>query len=661
MFPSRVRPNPGARTRPRVGMPSGPEANAGRAWLWALASILALTAAQLFFLTVGCDWDLCGDEAEYWAWSRRLDWSYYAKGPLIALVIRLGTELAGSASLALTGSLMPAVRLPALLLGGLTGWGVFRLTSETCRSERAGLFATLLLPAVPLFRLGGVMMTIDTPLVCCWTWAAVWSYRAIVRDQTRGWLFAGVLVALGVLAKYTMLAFPASIGVFLLTHKDHRAKLFRPGFWIMALGCAAGMAPILAWNAGHDWVAADQMSERVGLTSSWNWGRLMPLAGFLGGEVAVLGVWWLFGVLALGWAFRRILVRETSVPRDSGAKVVRQDRSVDDRAGLLYLVSLWVVVWSACVTVGLLGESEANWAAPAHVSIVALIGGWADARMARASARGRSTRRLAWVLGGLWVVSLVSLSLLQHSEWLYPSLSRVIPASRTELPAPLRQLDPTCRMRGYRELAAEVERRLEALRAEGLDPFVLTPTYTLASSLSFYLPGQPEVYCLSWSPAMAAKAVNQHDLWHPNPRHDLDHFQGRTALVVEDANMQPNYAHGITQLRLFGAAKPTSRLFVRRLGAIVAAWDLTICQNYHGPENTEETRALLKTYSSPQYYAAHGGTPEGFVTGLYGDLLGRPPGPRDVPFWAKALADQPRVNIIAKLIVSDEFRQRRRR
>ena len=55
--------------------------------------------AQTVFLLWGCDWDLCGDEAEYWAWSRELDWSYFSRGPVVAWLIRLGTELFGGLSL----------------------------------------------------------------------------------------------------------------------------------------------------------------------------------------------------------------------------------------------------------------------------------------------------------------------------------------------------------------------------------------------------------------------------------------------------------------------------------------------------------------------------------------------------------------------------------
>ena len=136
-------------TIPEAAGATGSESSAAR---WVIACIVAYCCLQLLFLTVACDWDLCGDEAEYWSWSRRLDWSYYARVLSMAPIVRLGTMLAGPASQAPTGSLAAAVRLPALVFSGWTAWGLYRLGSETCRSPRVGLLAVLLLPAIPLFR-----------------------------------------------------------------------------------------------------------------------------------------------------------------------------------------------------------------------------------------------------------------------------------------------------------------------------------------------------------------------------------------------------------------------------------------------------------------------------------------------------------------------------
>jgi hypothetical protein len=588
-----------------------------------------VACAQLVFITFGCDWDLCGDEAEYWAWSRRLDWSYYAKGPLIALIIRLATTLAGNASLALTGSLAAAVRLPAVLLGGLTAWGVFRLASETCRSPRAGLVAVLLLPAVPLFRAGSLLMTIDTPLVCCWTWAAVWSYRGLMRDDVRAWVAAGGIAALGVMAKYTMLAFPVSVTLFLLVdgHAGGRRR-HRPGFWLLVLGCAAGLAPVVVWNAGHDWVAADQMSNRLGLGAPWNWGSARPLLVFLAGEVLALGAWGIIGLRALGSAARA------------------------DSRGERYLACLWVIVWSACVAACLLGETEMNWSAPAHVALVTLAGGWLASRVARDGLT-------AWFYGALWGLHMIGLTALQHTEWFHPWLARVAPAATVHRPVPLRTLDPTCRLRGHPELGPVVEARLAALRDEGLDPFVMTPTYTLAASVSFVTKGHPDVYCLSWSPGLVARALNQHDLWRPNPRHDINVFSGRPVVIVEDAQSTMSYAQGAVEFGVVRGAEAAERVMVRRRGVVVAAWDITVCREYVGPRDRDAMRALLRTYAGPDYYALQGGTSRSFVRSLYLDLLGRAPTPEELAHWAEVLDAQPRALAVAALARSDEFHRRR--
>jgi hypothetical protein len=549
----------------------------------ALCAILAVMALQVLFLLVGCDWDFCGDEAEFWAWSRRLDWSYYARGPLIAWLIRLATEVFGGVSLRLTGSLMFAARLPAVLLGGLTAWGVFRLAELTTGSRRAGLMATLLLPAIPVFAIGAVLITCDTPLVCCWTWAAVWALRAIRADDLRGWVLAGMIGALGVLAKYSVLALPASIGLFLLLSPRDRHQLFRPGFWIMAALCVGlGLAPIVAWNAQHGWAGASQLADRVGLSERATWGSLLPVVAFLGGEAAVLGgIWWIAGILALAGAWRDARQARAASATEADDRSGSRDHPTLDRAGALYLLCLWGVIWAACLAASVLGETEANWTAPGYIALVVLIGWRTSLVLARGGSRSR-----AYVAA--WCVSIAAVVAIYHTDWFYPLFARSVPAPTKRWAAPLRLYDVTARMRGHQELARAVARRLEALRAEGASPFVITPTYALTSTLEFYLPGQPETYCLSWNFGMTSRPVNQHDLWHPNPRTDPGPFQGRPTVVVEDANMPPSYATHLLHKGVVGHAEPVERVEVRDHGVVVGAWDITICRDYRGLSNYKQ-------------------------------------------------------------------------
>jgi 4-amino-4-deoxy-L-arabinose transferase-like glycosyltransferase len=560
---------------------------------WTLAVILTVMACQVLFLLVGCNWDFCGDEAEYWAWSRRLDWSYFSRGPLIAWVIRAATEAFGASSLALTGSLMFAARLPAVLLGGLTAWGIFRLASLTTESRRSGMFAAILLPAIPIFAIGGVLITSDTPLVCCWTWAAVWSYRATKSERLGDWIVAGLVGAVGVLAKYSVLAFPASVGLFFLLSPSHRRQLVRPGFWAMSTLCVGlGMVSVLVWNAQHGWAGAGQLADRVGLSDRASWGSIWPILGFLGGEAAVLGgVWWIAGVAAIVAAIRTI-VRPGLTESTTGP--LPGDSASANRDGTLFLLCLWGVTWSACLAASFLGETEANWMVQGYVAIVVLIGRRFGAVI---DLGGKQAR--AYVAA--WCICLVAIVAVHHTDWFYPVVARWVPSPTIRWAAPLRVYDVTARMRGHQELARAVQRRLEALEADGARPFVVTPTYALTSTLSFYLPGQPDTYCLSWNFGMTSRPVNQHDLWHPNPRHDPKAFAGRPFLVVEDANMPPNYATILYHKQVIGRVEqPIERVEVRERGVTVGAWDITVCHDYHGVADYQQNPTDWKAHRKPR-------------------------------------------------------------
>ncbi|MEO1718576.1 MAG: hypothetical protein AAFR76_15900, partial [Planctomycetota bacterium] len=52
------------------------------------------TPGPLLFLS---PYALVEDEAHYWEWALRLDWSYYSKGPGVAWSIWLATSLLGNA------------------------------------------------------------------------------------------------------------------------------------------------------------------------------------------------------------------------------------------------------------------------------------------------------------------------------------------------------------------------------------------------------------------------------------------------------------------------------------------------------------------------------------------------------------------------------------
>ena len=140
---------------------------AGRDWAGLAALLLLLPLLRLLVAEAG-GFDLHFDEAQYWEWSQRLDWSYATKGPLVAWLIAASTALFGHGEW--------QVRLFAWLAYDLFLLLLFGFARQFWRSRRAGWWAVALGLTTPLYFPLGQVMTTDVFLFVCWTWAlwAVW-------------------------------------------------------------------------------------------------------------------------------------------------------------------------------------------------------------------------------------------------------------------------------------------------------------------------------------------------------------------------------------------------------------------------------------------------------------------------------------------------------
>src|SRR5207237_6614552 len=156
----------------------------------------------------------------------------------------------------------------------------------------------LALPS-PRVVAGCMLMTIDAPYACCWGWALVLGYQAFVRGSRWAWPALGAVVGLGILAKYTMILWIASAGLFLLTTPALRRLLFRPGFWIMTSVAGVTCLPILVWNVRHDWVSLRHVSGQAGLEGREGILWLGPLE-YVGVQfLLLLGFWFVAWAAAM--------------------------------------------------------------------------------------------------------------------------------------------------------------------------------------------------------------------------------------------------------------------------------------------------------------------------------------------------------------------------
>ena len=229
-----------------------------RAECLALAALAGLT---LLRLAVAAATPLSADEAYYWVWARALAPGYLDHPPMVALWIAAGTALLGDAALGvrLLGPLAAAAG--SLLLAQ----AAFDLLPGTVAARRrAGLVAASLLNATLLFGVGTVTMTPDSPLLFFWT-ATLWALgRLYGTGRGAWWLVAGAAAGLAACSKYTAALLAPGILLWLVGVPAMRPWLRRPQPWIAALLALALFAPVLAWNAAHDWASLIKQAGRGG-------------------------------------------------------------------------------------------------------------------------------------------------------------------------------------------------------------------------------------------------------------------------------------------------------------------------------------------------------------------------------------------------------------
>jgi 4-amino-4-deoxy-L-arabinose transferase-like glycosyltransferase len=518
-----------------------------RACPWLTLGVIVLAAVVRFtLLLAGLGLDLSPDEAHYWDWSRNLDWSYYSKGPLVAWIIASSTAVLGSLSETLTGHLTFAIRAPAALFGSLMLGSLYVLTVQVSNSRRLGFAIVLGALTHPIVTAGSTLITIDSPYACAWGWACVLALHAVRTEALWAWLLVGLIVGLGILAKYTMVVFLPSVALFLLLSPVHRRQLLTPGPWAMVAVASLAVVPILVWNAQHEWVTFQHVAQLAGLkprdpdrpSTGIQW--LGPL-NYVGGQFALLlGTWFVLWAVA----------------------VVRFAPWRDNDEGRRFL-------WCLSVPMFLLflgfspktGGGELNWPITAYLSgsVLAAIGyaqygrGWMHA-----------------IVAATCILGLTATVFLFASPAIHPAMERIVGQPTVTNPTPIRKLDPTCRLRGWRDLAAAVDEVCDQLRARGEDPVVVGTGWTLPGQLGVYCRQHPRVYCIG---SLQGERLSQYDLWH-NPMDHPESFRGRPFVLVGSVHRDT--------LQAFAEVEPARTIRVQVGDRPIAEFTLWVARGFQG-------------------------------------------------------------------------------
>jgi undecaprenyl-diphosphatase len=432
------------------------------------AGLAVISIFRIYYILHG-HLDLSPDEAHYWEWSRRLDLSYYSKGPMIAYLIYIGTHLFGNTVF--------GVRVLAIIFSALSSIYIFKLVNlmygndsleqsittpqRSVWQRSAALQAAFAFQAVPLFAAFGVLFTIDSPFTFFWIVSLFIFYKATAEGAERqwmSWIFLGFAVGFGLLTKYTMAFFPMC-GLLLLLLSDKRSLLRTPMPYIAFMISIIVFSPVIIWNAQHNWLTirhtAGQAHVADGFTLS-----IKSFFEFFGSQVGIITP--LFFCLIIYALFKLFI----------------SDRSYQSK----FLFYFSIPVMGFFLLKALQGKVQPNWAMFGYITgIVAAV---------RFSINDRSKIRR------VFFSTCIGLALFVTAVSHYPSIAR--------LP---QNLDPSARLRGWKELGIEVS-KISEQTSDPSDYLIFSDSYQMASELAFYVQGNPETFSIN-----LGRRMDQYDLW----------------------------------------------------------------------------------------------------------------------------------------------------
>ena len=430
--------------------------------------------------------DLSPDEAHYWEWSRRLDLSYYSKGPGVAYVIALFTTLLGNTE---TG-----VRIGAVLFSALTTVAFFFFSRELTGSPRQAFWSAVVLNTVPLFFAGSILMTTDILLVFFWTIALYGLKRLLIDGQRSWWPLLGVATGMGFLCKYTMILFYGCLFLLLLATGRLKEEAGRRGPYLALLITLVFSLPVVTWNIKNEFVGFRHLA---GLTHLQKGFTLSPeyLWEFIASQFVVVTPLLFVGILYTLWVCGK---------RSLG------DR--DPRASIVFWMSAPILV--LFILKSLQAKVQANWA------VVAYISGLAGLVLLLAE---RMHRRAWQVVAALSVLCAMALSFLLFFPFVF----------HKGLEGKLMKAAVYKRILGWSELGRKVSELKRELEGEG-PLFIVSDRYQIASELAFYVDGNPRTYNLY----TGGRRLNQYDLWE-----GFHELTGYNAIHVRggDVGMEPAF------------------------------------------------------------------------------------------------------------------------
>jgi 4-amino-4-deoxy-L-arabinose transferase-like glycosyltransferase len=282
----------------RAGVSAGASA-------WRVVDLAVPMLAVAYMLGLRLWYDLAappmGDEAYYWMWGQRLDWSYLDHPPLGAWLQGLSAAIFGWSTLSMRA-------MTWVSLGGTLGviWAFSREIEVLDRAlffwRTSAVFLTV--PVIAYFSLWAyldhwLIFFSLASLYFFWRFARAWQSG---RGGVGSLYLAAIALGLATLSKYNGALLGLGYVAYLAWRRPLWSVLRAPHPYLAALLAAAIQAPVIYWNVQARFASVAFHFVERGSNSHWGTVDWSLVQGFLQGvALMALGPFLVIGLIVLIW------------------------------------------------------------------------------------------------------------------------------------------------------------------------------------------------------------------------------------------------------------------------------------------------------------------------------------------------------------------------
>ncbi len=295
--------------------------------------VFFLFLVKIFSITF-TNFNLFGDEAQYWLWSKNLDLGYFSKPPFLAWVIRAYNEIFGDSFFAL--KIFPS------LIYFLISWCVYNLFLSSGLNKKDALSGCLVFLFIPAVSFSSFLISTDLFLLLFWTLSLNELLKIIKEQNFLRFSFLGIFLGLAFLSKYAAVYFIICLFSLFLFDKNFRKVVINNflGFCLSISLMLLIFLPNIIWNIENNWITLQHTSDNANFTN-------IDINLYRGLEFLITQLLMLGPFLVVGGILSLTNINNTQ------------------KTLLVFSLPIILIVFIEAIVV----RANANWAAPALISL----------------------------------------------------------------------------------------------------------------------------------------------------------------------------------------------------------------------------------------------------------------------------------------------------